>query len=310
MSTYDDDLILRSRPVGLRRSSLGFVCLLTLSLIWPAPVVWLNQATFNLSISIDERSFLGREAPAWDVVFWGIAGVFALGLMHGRIHRARTSLRFLGPSLREVFRNSAATLRRLNRRHLLLILAGLLAVAAVWGFLDAALIAQAELLSDDALRGMVRLANRLGGGMNPTMIIIFFAFAGVIFAHHRWVLMAVAMTFAGIVGGLLVNALKVMVSRTRPELWLGPFDHAGSMSSSFPSGHTVSAFAIAAVLLFGSRSLPLRIIATLLATGVAVSRVLAFRHWPSDVLASALIGLLLGWFFVRSIQTQRDEQIA
>lgn len=310
MSTYDDDLILRSRPVGLRRSSFGFVCLLTLALVWPAPVVWLNQATFNLSISIDERSFLGREAPAWDVVFWGIAGVFALGLMHGRIQQARSSLRSLGPPLRNVFRNSAATLRRLRWRHLLLVFAGVVAVASVWIFLDATLIAGAELVSDEGMRSMVRLSNRLGGGMNPTMIIIFFAFAGVIFAHHRWVLLAVAMTLAGICGGVMVNALKVVVSRTRPELWLGPFDHAGAMASSFPSGHTVSAFAIAAVLLFGSRSLPLRITATLLATGVAVSRVLSFRHWPSDVLASALIGLLLGWFFVRSIQIQRDEQAA
>jgi len=307
MSTYDDDLILRSRPVGLRRSSVGFICLLTLALVWPAPVVWLNEATFNISIDVDERSFLGREAPAWDVVFWGIAGVFALGLLHGRIQQARSSLRSLGPPLRNVVPNSAAQLRALNWRHLLLIVAALAAVAAVWMFLDAALIAWAELVSDDGLRNMVRLSNRLGGGMNPTMIIIFFGFAGVIFAHHRWVLFAVAMTLAGLSGGLLVNALKIMVSRSRPELWLGPFEHAGPLASSFPSGHTVSAFAIAAVLLFGSRSLPLRIIATVLATGVATSRVLSFRHWPSDVLASALIGLLVGWFFVRSIQIQRDE---
>jgi membrane-associated phospholipid phosphatase len=307
MSTYDDDLILRSRPVGLRRSSAGFIALLTLALVWPAPVVWLNEATFNISIDVDERSFLGREAPAWDVVFWGIAGVFALGLLHGRIQQARSSLRSLGPPLRNVVPNAAAQLRALNWRHLLLIVAALAAVAAVWIFLDAALIAWAELVSDEGLRDMVRLSNRLGGGMNPTMIIIFFGFAGVIFAHHRWVLFAVAMTLAGLSGGLLVNALKITVSRSRPELWLGPFEHAGPLASSFPSGHTVSAFAIAAVLLFGSRSLPLRIIATLLATGVAVSRVLSFRHWPSDVLASALIGLLVGWFFVRSIQIQRDE---
>jgi hypothetical protein len=52
-----------------------FVVLLLLSVLWPAPVLWLNGATANAPLSINEESFLGREAPSWDVVFWGIVGL-------------------------------------------------------------------------------------------------------------------------------------------------------------------------------------------------------------------------------------------
>ncbi len=38
-----------------------------------------------------------------------------------------------------------------------------------------------------------------------------------------------------------------------------------------------------------------------LASAVGVSRVLGFRHWPSDVLASALLGIAFGWFFANPL---------
>jgi membrane-associated phospholipid phosphatase len=47
----------------------------------------------------------------------------------------------------------------------------------------------------------------------------------------------------------------------------------------------------------------MRIIAFLLALSVAVSRVMAFRHWTSDVLASAAIGMILAAVAVRAVVT-------
>lgn len=302
MSTGADELMLRSRPAALRASSIGFIALLLLALVWPAPVVWLNEATFNASIGVDERSFLGREAPSWDVVFWAIAGIFALSLLHGRIDQAQASLRTVITDLRSVRRNAPSHLRHLGWPVTASIALGIAAVAGMWILLDSPLIATAELADSDRINDVARLANRLGGGMNPTMIIIFFGFAGIIFVHHRWVHFAVAMTLSALAAGLVAQILKFVVSRSRPELWLGAFDHTGPLAGSFPSGHTVSAFAIASVLLFGSRSPALRIISMVLAILVAASRVLSFRHWPSDVFASALLGLLFGWFFITAIQ--------
>jgi undecaprenyl-diphosphatase len=103
------------------------------------------------------------------------------------------------------------------------------------------------------------------------------------------------MAMAGLGAGLAAQIIKHLVGRARPELWLGPMHYAPGSSTSFPSGHTVGAFALAGILVFGSRSIPLRVIAFALATGVGLSRILAFRHWTSDVTASAVVGLVTAW---------------
>src|SRR5260370_42242051 len=68
---------------GKRRSAAaGFIALLALSVFWPAPAIAINQLCCHARLSVDNLSFLGREAPAWDVAFWCIAGLFALAVLH------------------------------------------------------------------------------------------------------------------------------------------------------------------------------------------------------------------------------------
>src|SRR5712692_3502501 len=64
-----------------RLASAAFIALLLLSVFWPSPIVSVNRLCCNAPIGADELSFLGREAPAWDVAFWCIAGLFALALI-------------------------------------------------------------------------------------------------------------------------------------------------------------------------------------------------------------------------------------
>lgn len=59
---------------------------------------------------------------------------------------------------------------------------------------------------------------------------------------------------------------------------------------AFPSGHTSVAFACAAALTLGSPSWGM--VALVLATGVAFGRVFAGVHYPSDVVAGAVLGIL------------------
>jgi membrane-associated phospholipid phosphatase len=172
-------------------------------------------------------------------------------------------------------------------------LAGAALVAFIWFSVDGPVTAWAERINSEELESWIRIANRFGGGMNPVMVIAFFLLAGMAYANRRWIRHAVQMAIAGAAAGILVQILKLVVGRTRPELWLGPFHHARASASSFPSGHTVGAFALAGVLILGAESRTLRGIAALLAFAVALSRVLAFRHWTSDVAASAAIGLLV-----------------
>jgi len=61
---------------------------------------------------------------------------------------------------------------------------------------------------------------------------------------------------------------------------------------SFPSGHSANAFALATILAltFPWMALP----ALVLAASVAASRVVLGVHFPSDVVAGSLLGVLVG----------------
>ncbi len=95
---------------------------------------------------------------------------------------------------------------------------------------------------------------------------------------------------------IVVNGLKHLIGRPRPK-----FMHAGtqplspSMDSgfdSFPSGHASASFAIAMVL---SRQYPrVAWVAMGVAVAIAASRVLRGAHFPTDVAAGAVIGVLVG----------------
>jgi membrane-associated phospholipid phosphatase len=272
-----------------RYAAAGFVALLALSVFWPSPIVSTNRLLENHPLGVDELSFLGREAPSWDVVFWCVAGLFALLIIH------------TGPfGHRSAAWQELKSLRLERPRFLWPALAGGAAlIALTWFLADQPMLAWAERVRSDAVQDVIRILNRFGGGMNPPMIIAFFVLAGLAYQHRRWVRYGVGMAVAGSAAGLIAHALKLVVGRTRPELWLGAFHYARGGANSFPSGHTVGAFALAGVLLFASRNLPLRIIAFVLASAVGFSRILAFRHWTSDVVASALIGLLCAWVVTR-----------
>ncbi|MFB6100401.1 MAG: phosphatase PAP2 family protein [Candidatus Nanohalobium sp.] len=96
-----------------------------------------------------------------------------------------------------------------------------------------------------------------------------------------------------LLGLLIANSIvyisKVLVSRPRPEHIL-PEVARYSTTSSFPSGHTATAF-----LLAGSLSSQIsRRTAYTMASLVGISRIYLGAHFPSDVVAGAAIGILTG----------------
>lgn len=62
---------------------------------------------------------------------------------------------------------------------------------------------------------------------------------------------------------------------------------------SFPSGHTGAACAVASALYFSGSNL--RFPALVLAALIGFSRLYLYVHYPTDVLAGALLGALWGW---------------
>jgi undecaprenyl-diphosphatase len=97
--------------------------------------------------------------------------------------------------------------------------------------------------------------------------------------------------------GVLDTALKLHFKRTRPEVaWRWGHEH----SYSFPSGHSMAAVVMYGTLLYivlgMLRSAWARaaacVAALALALGIGYSRIYLGAHWPTDVLAGYVAGLV------------------
>jgi len=89
---------------------------------------------------------------------------------------------------------------------------------------------------------------------------------------------------------VVMQVLKFATNRRRPNL---------ADNRSFPSGHAMSAFALAAVLSGEYHDKPLVTIGSYgFATAVSLARVGGMNHFPSDVLVGAVIGQLIGQYVV------------
>ena len=280
-------------------AAFAFVALLVLSVFWPSPVVSVNRLCCNAPLPVDELSFLGREAPAWDAIFWCLSGLLALAIWQSGVILSREDGE--GPVSLSIFGSFASLRMTLRRAHVFTALAALAITFAIARFADARVTAWAEGMQSENTEDFVRILNRLGGGMNPALVVFFFLLAGLAYRHRAWIGYAIAMALSGLGAGIVAQLVKFATLRGRPELWLGPFVHAKSSASSFPSGHTVGAFALGGVLLFASRSMPVRVTAIALATAIGISRIFAFRHWASDVFASAAAGLLVSWIVTEAV---------
>jgi membrane-associated phospholipid phosphatase len=90
---------------------------------------------------------------------------------------------------------------------------------------------------------------------------------------------------------VLNYGIKLAVKRPRPVLeGLPPLGGAPS-SLSFPSAHALSSFAVATAMF---RVDPATAGALVVALAVSLGRPYLGMHYPSDVLAGALLGVLLG----------------
>jgi hypothetical protein len=92
--------------------------------------------------------------------------------------------------------------------------------------------------------------------------------------------------------GIITPIVKRLAGRSRPNAELGTYNFRPfrSDSQSFPSGHATNAFAAATAIAGHYDTWVVPTIVYTVATGVAMSRLHDHVHWPSDVVAGALIG--------------------
>ena len=128
----------------------------------------------------------------------------------------------------------------------------------------------------------------------------------------------IGMMFALMMGLLVCNIwLKPTIARIRPydfqmEYFLKeiPLLVGGMHDFSFPSGHTIASFEAAVVILLNSKKLGIP--AMILACLIAFSRLYLYVHYPTDVIASILLGTafaFVGNFLAQKVMEKLPEKL-
>jgi hypothetical protein len=99
------------------------------------------------------------------------------------------------------------------------------------------------------------------------------------------------------IGVVASEAMKSAFNRTRPQYKYSSeiFSLSSTNTKSFPSGHATIAFATATTLTLEYKKWYIAVPAYAWATGVAYSRMYEGKHYPSDVLAGAVLGVGSAW---------------
>jgi len=112
---------------------------------------------------------------------------------------------------------------------------------------------------------------------------------------------------AAIYSTIAMQGLKMLTQRTRPYMGgNGSFFNGGD---SFPSGHSMEAWALATVI---AKEYPNKRLVKIgmysFATAVSLSRITAERHYASDVLVGSSLGYLIGRFVMRNSNQNLEVQ--
>lgn len=132
----------------------------------------------------------------------------------------------------------------------------------------------------------------LGDGFFAVLLSLLFFFV----AKKKKLALVLFLAYAST--GIISQVIKPLVDAPRPLTYFAPqwlpfyikgVIHTGY--SSFPSGHTITAFALATVFAWHYNNKGLQLLFLLLAIGVGFSRMYLSQHFLLDVLAGSFIGV-------------------
>jgi len=153
------------------------------------------------------------------------------------------------------------------------------------------------------------LGNQIGHGVTLVSVSIGLLVAGYGFKRSEWRQAGWDTFLAHVIVGGLAQIPKHLIGRPRPRFThQDPFQFGPSLTGgldAFPSGHTSATFAVVTVL---AKYFPN---GSWLWYGVAlfvgISRVGRESHFPTDVLAGAFLGYILGYIWSRSLKDWRQS---
>lgn len=162
----------------------------------------------------------------------------------------------------------------------------------IQGFDEQALVWIAENIRCAVLDPFMKLYTQLG---NTGMLFIVLGVLTLFFKQTRKA--GLSALCAMLIGLIVVNfTIKPLVSRPRPWLVIENFVNLVPEHdpNSFPSGHTNAAFAFALAVCMSAPKRWMKVTAVCMAAVMGLSRLYVGVHFPSDVLAGAVIGSLCG----------------
>lgn len=145
-------------------------------------------------------------------------------------------------------------------------------------------------------------ATKLGEVMAYVLLIILFLFI----RYSYSILVVLSAAFAGVASAIFKNIFRH--PRPKPyfeslgidisDIAVNGHDLYTSQISSFPSGHTISAFTLFSVLALLSKNVVLQISLLVVAIIVGLSRIYLVHHFLEDVLLGSFIGICIGFTLV------------
>lgn len=115
---------------------------------------------------------------------------------------------------------------------------------------------------------------------------------GLLARDHEVTQSGLRLAFSLALAGVANQGLKAVLGRERPNANTSAFDFDPlHVDAAFPSGHTTMAFAMATSLADDVHPTWAKVGLYGVATGVAVSRVYQEKHWVSDVIGGAVLGI-------------------
>ncbi|GEM_PF-5246281 len=199
-----------------------------------------------------------------------------------------------------------------------ILLSSTLLVWLLYGTIDRDVIFYIDAHQDEQLKSIFEIITLIG---DATWWIV--GSAGLWIYYHikkdRYKMVRARFMFVAIItSGLIVNLLKMLFGKARPDKLLDEqiygfewfVDFTQYSMHGFPSGHTTLAFTVATTLSFIAPRYTIYFLS--IACMVAVSRVAVLYHYPTDIVAGAALGATVSILLYNlgkiSFKKRADEQ--